>query len=65
MTPPALGVGNPQMHIGAVPGRIDHPDDFIEKHDLQETEQATLDAFTEEPETVNEMLEQMIQNDLR
>lgn len=50
------------MHIGAVPGRVDHPEFFIEKHDLQENEQATLDAFTNEPETVNEMLEDMIQN---
>lgn len=62
MTPPPFGVGNPQMHIGAVPGRVDHPDFFVEKHDLRESEQASLDAFTEEPETVNEMLEDMIQN---
>lgn len=60
VTQPAFG--NPQVHIGAVPGRVDHPDFFVEKHDLQPSEQASLDAFTNEPETVNEMLEQMIQN---
>ncbi|NUC74735.1 DNA cytosine methyltransferase [Haloterrigena sp. SYSU A558-1] len=62
MTPPPFGIGNPQMHIGAVPGRVDHPDFFIEKHGLQETEQATLDTFTNEPETLDEALEQMIQD---
>lgn len=59
-TQPAFG--NPQMHIGAVPGRVDHPDFFVEKHDLQPSEQATLDTFTDDPETLNEMVEQMIQN---
>lgn len=55
--------GNPQVHIGAVPGRVDHPDFFVEKHDLRPSEQATLDAFTddEDPEILNEMLEEMIQ----
>lgn len=59
MTQPPFG--NPQMHIGAVPGRVDHPDFFVEKHDLQPSEQASIDAFTEKPETLSEMLEQMIQ----
>lgn len=54
--------GNPQVHIGAVPGRVDHPDSFVEKHGLQPSEQATLDSFTDDPETLDEMMEQMIQN---
>lgn len=54
--------GNPQVHLGAKPGRVEHPEFFREKHDLEEPDQARLDAFTDEPETVDEMLEQMIQD---
>lgn len=61
MTQPS-SFGNPQVHIGAVPGRVDHPDFFVEKHHLQPSEQATLDTFTDDPKTLNEMVEQMIQN---
>lgn len=56
---PALG--NPQMHIGAKPGRIEHPEFFREKHDLEDREQSKLDSFTSEPETLDELLEQTIQ----
>ena len=59
VTQPAFG--NPQVHIGAVPGRVDHPDFFVEKHDLQPSEQSSIDAFTNEPETLEEQLQQMIQ----
>lgn len=61
MTPPPFGIGNPQIHIGAVAGRVDHPDFFVEKHDMQPSEQVTLGAFTDKPETLDEMLEQVIQ----
>lgn len=53
--------GNPQLHIGAKPGPIEHPESFREKHDLNEPDQATLDAFGDEPETLDELLEQVIQ----
>jgi len=53
--------GNPQLHIGAKPGRINHPENFRERHDLKEPDQATLDAFTDEPETLDDLLEQVIE----
>lgn len=59
MAMPAFG--NVQMHIGAKPGRVDHPEFFVERHDLKPSDQATLDAFTEEPETLDELLEQAMQ----
>lgn len=51
----------PQMHIAAKPGRITHPEFFREKHDLQDPEQTGLETFTSEPDSVDELLEQMIQ----
>ncbi|ELZ12047.1 DNA-cytosine methyltransferase [Natrinema thermotolerans DSM 11552] len=53
--------GNPQLHIGAKPGQIEHPEFFRERHDLNEPDQATLDAFGDDPETLDEMIEQIIQ----
>ncbi|WP_117365013.1 DNA cytosine methyltransferase [Natrarchaeobaculum sulfurireducens] len=53
--------GNPQLHIGAKPGTIDHPEFFRDRHDLNEPDQATLDAFDNDPETIDEMIEQLIQ----
>ncbi|MDF9748397.1 DNA cytosine methyltransferase [Natrinema salsiterrestre] len=53
--------GNPQIHIGAKPGEIKHPEFFRERHDLNEPDQATLDAFGDDPETLDAMLEQIIQ----
>lgn len=53
--------GNPQLHIGAKPGRINHPERFRERHDLNAPDQATLDAFGNDPETMDELLEQVIQ----
>jgi len=53
--------GPPQMHIGAKPGTIKHPEFFRKRHDLTEPDQATLDAFGNEPETLDEIVEQMIQ----
>ena len=52
--------GNPQLHIGAKPGNIDHPDWFRERHDLAAPDQVTLDAFGDEPETLDELVEQVI-----
>lgn len=56
--------GNPQMHIGAKAGNVHHPEFFREKHDLQDPEQQSLDAFTRdnEPETLDELLEQVIRD---
>ncbi|MFB6237542.1 MAG: DNA cytosine methyltransferase [Halopenitus sp.] len=54
--------GNPQMHIGAKPGTINHPEFFRERHDLKEPDQATLDAFGDEPNTLDEVLETAIQD---
>lgn len=53
--------GNPQLHIGAKPGGFSHPEFFRERHDLTEPDQATLDAFGDGPETLDELLEQVIQ----
>ena len=52
----------PQMHIAAKPGEIIHPEFFREKHGLQDSEQTGLDSFTSEPESVNDLLERMIQD---
>lgn len=53
--------GNPQLHIGAKPGPINHPEFFRERHDLNEPDQTTLDAFGDDPETLDDMVEQLIQ----
>ena len=34
--------GNPQLHIGAMPGKIDHPDFFREKHGMAPRGQRSL-----------------------
>lgn len=53
--------GNPQIHIGARPGTVNHPEWFREKHDdLKEPGQAGLNAYSE-PETLEEFLDQMIE----
>lgn len=54
--------GNPQLHIGAKPGRIEHPEFFCERHDLEGPDQATLDAFGDEPETLDELVETVIED---
>ncbi|QLD84592.1 DNA cytosine methyltransferase [Natronomonas halophila] len=54
--------GNPQLHLGAKPGRVNHPESFRERHDLKEPDQATLDSFGNEPETLDGLLEQAIQD---
>jgi len=53
--------GRPQMHIGAKPGTVNHPEAFREKHDLEDPGQTTFDAFESEPETLDEIVEQAIQ----
>jgi DNA (cytosine-5)-methyltransferase 1 len=54
--------GNVQFHLAAKPGRIEPPESFRDKHGLDDPEQAGLEGFTESPETVDEMLEQIIEN---
>jgi len=54
----------PQMHIAAKPGKIRHPESFREKHDFEDPEQTGLDSFMSEPETVDELLEQVIQDEV-
>lgn len=54
--------GRPQLHIGAKPGSIEHPEFFRERHDLEAPDQATLDAFGDDPEMLDELLEQVIQD---
>jgi len=54
----------PQMHIAAKPGKIRHPEFFREKYDLEDPEQTGLDAFTDEPDSVDDFLEKAIQGDL-
>lgn len=52
----------PQVHLGAKPGTIDHPEDFREKHNLNAPDQATLDAFSDDdPDTLDGLVEQVIQ----
>lgn len=53
--------GNPQLHIGAKPGPVKHPESFRKRHGLNAPDQATLDAFGNEPETLDELIEQVIQ----
>ena len=53
--------GRPQLHIGAKPGSINHPEFFRERHGLVEADQATLDAFGDDPETLDEVIEQILQ----
>jgi len=53
--------GNPQLHIGAKPGRINHPESFRERYDLKAPDQATLDAFGNDPETLDDLLETVIE----
>lgn len=62
MRQPPFDWQNPQMHIAAKPGKIRHPEFFREKFDMQDPEQTGLDSFTSESETVDELLEDMIQN---
>lgn len=52
----------PQMHIAAKPGEIHHPEFFREKYGIQDPEQTGLETFTSEPESVDDLLEQMIQD---
>jgi len=61
MRQPPFSWMNPQMHIAAKPGRIRHPEFFREKYDLEDPEQSSLESFTSEPESVDELLEQMVQ----
>lgn len=50
--------GNPQLHIGAMPGNVDHPKFFREKHSMVMKNQATLSKF-KKPETFMDMLKQI------
>lgn len=59
MTQPAFG--NPQLHMAAKPGNVHHPEFFREKYDLHDPNQQTLGAYTREPETLDDLLEQVIQ----
>lgn len=52
--------GRPQVHIGAKPGRIDHPDFFRERHDLADPDQTDLGDWMEEPETLDELVEEIV-----
>jgi DNA (cytosine-5)-methyltransferase 1 len=54
--------GNPQFHMGAKPGPISHPEFFRDRHDLNDPDQATLDAFSDGPDDLDEALEQLIQD---
>lgn len=56
----APGLFGPDICIAAVPGRVDHPEFFCERHGLNESKQATLDTFADEPETLREALENMV-----
>lgn len=53
--------GNPQLHIGAKPGGIEHPEFFRERHGLRDPEQATIDAFADDPGTLDELIEHVVQ----
>lgn len=53
--------GRMQMNIGAVPGRIDHPEKFRKKHNIPDKEQTTLGSY-KEPETFEELLQHMLKN---
>ena len=56
------GEGNPQLHIGAKPGRVNHPESFRERHGLGDPGQASLEAFTDDPDTLDGLLEQVIED---
>jgi DNA (cytosine-5)-methyltransferase 1 len=53
--------GNRQLHIGAKPVTVEHPEFFRERQDLNEPDQATLDAFGDDYETLDELVEQVLQ----
>lgn len=54
--------GNPQFHMAAKPGTIEHPEFFRDRHDLNAPDQVTFDAFGDDPETLDEYIEQIIQD---
>ncbi len=53
--------GNPQLHMGAIPGKIDHPKSFREKHGMIKKGQGTLASYEEQKpaETIEELLQQL------
>jgi DNA (cytosine-5)-methyltransferase 1 len=53
--------GRPQLHIGAKPGGIEHPEFFRERHDLRDPDQATIDAFADDPRTLDDLIEHLVQ----
>jgi len=57
-----LAETGPQYHMAAKPGQINHPEWFREKHGLGAPEQATLDTFDDEPDTLDEVVEQAVQD---
>jgi len=58
-------VGNPQFHMAAKSGEICHPEFFREKHGLEDRGQTGIDMFTDEPETLDELVEQAVQGDIQ
>jgi len=56
--------GNPQLHIGAKAGTINHPEPFRERHDLTAPDQATLDAFGDDPETLDDLVERVVREEV-
>jgi len=54
--------GRPQIHIGAKPGTVNHPENFCERHGLTDPDQATLDAFADEPETLDDLVETVLED---
>ena len=55
--------GNPQLHLGVKPGRINHPQSFRECHGLNAPDQATLEAFSDdnEDDTLDDVIERIVQ----
>ena len=51
--------GNPQLHMGAIPGGINHPEWFLKKYNIKSKDQRTLDEYTE-PETFEQFLQKLI-----
>jgi len=49
--------GNPRMYLGAVPGKIDHPEKFRKKHKMPARGQLQLGSYTDEPKSLLELLE--------
>ncbi len=51
--------GNPQLHMDALPGGVNHPEWFLKKYNIKSRYQRSLDDYTQ-PQTFEQMLQKLI-----